>query len=71
MHPLDDAEIALKVAARDFRSKASYASGEEYAKADASWQALKDAARHYGETWNHYVAPPDEKSARIAPAARP
>ena len=70
MHPLDEAEIALKQAARVFTDKGlQYATGE--ADTDSRWQRLKLAARQYGETFAHYVAPPDEKKPPVVPSVKP
>ncbi len=62
MHPLDAAEIKLKETARVWRYSEKVPGDFSSGDPDKHWQALKEAARTYGETWHKYVAPaPDTK----------
>jgi hypothetical protein len=62
LHPLDETELALKAAARAWQHESdnrtvAHGSGVRPTDPDAAFQALKDAARAYGEAWRRHVTP--------------
>lgn len=62
MHPIDRTEIALKKAARSWRSaENSGNSTGECNDRNEAWQAFKVAARNYADAWNTYVIPAEGK----------